>query len=162
MLSPWPCQEFFPQGCLTLTLSPQASDPPSQESLFNDFDGTEAIILYKNDTIVDVFGEPGKDGSGELWEYTLGWAYRKDGRIYSSIFNVNDWMNCKGCSTGSFFNDEMDNPFPISGFAGTPTFEGVDTENLILKNATSTLDGVRIRRAVIDPAYACLPESGGD
>ena len=65
-------------------------DNPSQQSLYNNFDGDDAIILYKNDSIVDVFGTPGKDGSGELLDYTLGWAYRKDGRIYSSSFNVND------------------------------------------------------------------------
>ena len=56
----------------------------------------------------------------------------------------------------------MDNPFPYESFAGAPTFENVDSDNLTLKNATETLDGVRIRRAVIDPAYACLPESGGE
>ena len=137
-------------------------DNPSQQSLYNNFDGDDAIVLYKNDSIVDVFGTPGKDGSGELWDYTLGWAYRKDGRIYSSTFNVNDWKTCRGCSLGSSFNTEMDNPFPVGGFAGAPTFEDVDSDNLTLKNATPTLDGVRIRRAVIDPAYACSPESGGD
>jgi len=136
-------------------------EDPSQQSLYNNFDGDDAIILYKNDTLVDVFGAPGKDGSGELWDYTLGWAYRKDGRIYSSSFNVNDWKTCRGCSFNSNFNGEMDNPFPLSGFAGAPTFEDVDSDNLTLKNATSTLDGVRIRRAVIDPAYACQPVSGG-
>ena len=47
-------------------------EDPSQQSLYNNFDGDDAIILYKNDTLVDVFGAPGKDGSGELWDYTLG------------------------------------------------------------------------------------------
>ena len=133
------------------------SKEPDQENLFNNFDGDDAIILYKNDTIVDLYGNPGTDGSGELWDYTLGWAYRKDGKVYSSNFNVNDWKACRGCSFGSNFNDEMDNPFPYESFAGAPTFENVDSDNLTLKNATETLDGVRIRRAVIDPAYACLP-----
>ena len=51
---------------------------PVQQSFFNNFDGDDAIVLYKNNVIVDVFGTPGKDGSGELWDYTLGWAYKKD------------------------------------------------------------------------------------
>ena len=154
--------EFYTVSSNDLYHKSWFSDEPSQQSFYNNFDGDDAIVLYKNDTIVDVFGTPGKDGSGELWDYTLGWAYRKDGRIYSATFNVNDWKTCRGCSLGSSFNDEMDNPFPLSGFAGAPTFEDVDTDNLTLKNATATLDGVRIRRAVLDPAYACLPESGGD
>ena len=154
--------EFYTVSSNDLYHKSWFSDNPSQQSFYNNFDGDDAIVLYKNDTIVDVFGTPGKDGSGELWDYTLGWAYRKDGRIYSATFNVNDWKTCRGCSLGSSFNDEMDNPFPLSGFAGAPTFEDVDTDNLTLKNATATLDGVRIRRAVLDPAYACLPESGGD
>ena len=56
----------------------------------------------------------------------------------------------------------MDNPFPLGEFAGAPTFEDIDTDKLKLLNATTSLDGVRIRRAVIDPAFSCLPESGGD
>ena len=135
---------------------------PVQQSLYSTFDGDDAVLLYKNNEVVDVFGTPGKDGSGELWDYTLGWSYKKDGRIYSSNFNVNDWITCRGCSLGSSFNDEMDNPFPIGQFAGAPAFEDIDTDNLKLINATASLDGIRIRRAVLDPAYSCLPESGGD
>ena len=102
------------------------------------------------------------DGSGQPWEYTLGWAYRKDGRIYSSQFNVNDWTTCRSCTSGFIFNEQMDNPFPYRSFAGAPTFTDVNSDVLKLRNATASLDGTRIRRAVLDPAYFCTPESGGD
>ena len=138
------------------------STESDQENILSYFDGDDAIVLYKNTDIIDVYGVPGKDGSGEVWEYTLGWAYRKDGRIYSTVFNINDWTTCRGCTLGSSFNDEMDNPFPSNSFAGAPTFTGVDTDELTLKNATESLDGVRFRRSVIDPGYSCLPVSGGD
>ena len=138
------------------------STESDQENILSYFDGDDAIVLYKNNDIIDVYGVPGKDGSGEVWEYTLGWAYRKDGRIYSTVFNINDWTTCRGCTLGSSFNDEMDNPFPSNSFAGAPTFTGVDTDELTLKNATESLDGVRFRRSVLDPGYSCLPVSGGD
>ena len=41
-----------------------------------------------------------------------------------------DWITCRGCSLGSSFNDEMDNPFPYRQFAGAPALEDIDTDNL--------------------------------
>ena len=154
--------QFYTVSSNTIYHKSWFGSEPVQQSLYSTFDGDDAVLLYKNNEIVDVFGAPGKDGSGELWDYTLGWSYKKDGRIYSSNFNVNDWITCRGCSLGSSFNDEMDNPFPIGQFAGAPAFEDINTDKLKLLNATTSLDGVRIRRAVIDPGFSCLPESGGD
>ncbi|OZV70571.1 lamin tail domain-containing protein [Winogradskyella aurantia] len=38
--------------------------------------GDDAIELYKNGAIVETFGDPNVDGSGESWEYTDSWAYK--------------------------------------------------------------------------------------
>ncbi len=135
---------------------------PDEDNFLNIFDGNDAIVLYKNGKIIDVYGHPGTNGSETEWDYTDGWVYRKDGRVHSSTFNVNDWKNCKGCSEGVRFNVDMINPFPYESFEGAPTFSGVDTDNLTLKNATESLNGVKIRRAVIDIAYTCSPVIGGD
>jgi hypothetical protein len=131
-----------------------------QESYYNFFDGDDAIILYKNTTKVDVFGTPGIDGSLSAWDYTNGWLYRKDGIASSTIFNVSNWTTCKGCSDGFTNNLDMENPFPIGTFGGAPRFSGIGTDTLTVLGATKNLDGFMFRRAVIDPAYVCAPETG--
>lgn len=40
--------------------------------------GDDAVELFMNGSVVDVFGDIDTDGSGEPWEYTDGWAYRVD------------------------------------------------------------------------------------
>ena len=65
----------------------------SEASGFNDFfgfdpdyttgaasiNGDDAIELFFDGSVVDVFGDINVDGSGEAWEYADGWAYRNDG-----------------------------------------------------------------------------------
>jgi len=41
--------------------------------------GDDAVELFMNGNVVDVFGEIDVDGSGEPWEYKDGWAYRVSG-----------------------------------------------------------------------------------
>lgn len=53
--------------------------------------GDDAIVLFENGTIVDVFGEIGVDGTGRPWEHLDGWAYRNRGSVPSSIFNDTEW-----------------------------------------------------------------------
>jgi hypothetical protein len=53
--------------------------------------GDDAIVLYKNDIIIDVFGETNVDGSGQPWEYQDGWAARVNQKAASVTFDLNDW-----------------------------------------------------------------------
>ena len=56
------------------------------EGYFSDFtvfqttimsqNGDDAIVLYKNQTAIESFGQPGTDGTGLYWEYTNSWAYK--------------------------------------------------------------------------------------
>src|SRR6056297_24950 len=41
--------------------------------------GDDAIELFLNGAVVDVFGETDVDGTGQPWEHLDGWAYRIDG-----------------------------------------------------------------------------------
>jgi len=43
------------------------------------------------ETLIDVFGEVGVDGTGTAWEHLDGYAYSKNGRSPSSTFNVLEW-----------------------------------------------------------------------
>ena len=55
--------------------------------------GDDAIELFHNGTVVDVFGEINVDGSGQPWEYMDGWAYRLDGTgPDGSTFVLSNWM----------------------------------------------------------------------
>ena len=43
---------------------------------FPSINGDDSIELLMNDSSVEVFGDPGTDGTGEPWEYTDSWAYK--------------------------------------------------------------------------------------
>lgn len=46
--------------------------------------GDDVFVLYKDGNAIEYFGEPGVDGTGEVWEYTDSWAYKLDGEwIYA-------------------------------------------------------------------------------
>ena len=46
----------------------------------NALDGNDAVELLRSGRVVDVFGDPNTDGTGQAWEYTAGWATRKPGQ----------------------------------------------------------------------------------
>ena len=55
--------------------------------------GDDAIELYHNDVVVDLFGDPDVDGTGELWEYTDSWAFRYcASRTPSTTFDASQWL----------------------------------------------------------------------
>ena len=43
------------------------------------FNGDDAMELFENGIVIDVFGDINVDGTGTSWEYTLGWVKRKNG-----------------------------------------------------------------------------------
>jgi hypothetical protein len=53
--------------------------------------GDDAIELFLNGTVVDVFGEIDVDGNGTPWEYLDGWAYRNDESMPDGTFVLADW-----------------------------------------------------------------------
>ena len=87
----------------------------------NTFNGDDAIVLYHidgSDTItMDVAGALGTDGTGEPWEYTDGWLYRKNGKEAKTTFAVTDWSACKKCADTFSKNSDMTTPFPYEGYS---------------------------------------------
>ncbi|MEC8603358.1 MAG: T9SS type A sorting domain-containing protein, partial [Bacteroidota bacterium] len=59
--------------------------------------GDDAIELYNNGAVIDIFGDVNVDGSGEPWEYLDSWAYRSSSSA-DTAFTVSDWqyggVNC--------------------------------------------------------------------
>lgn len=80
--------------------------------------GDDAILLYKNTTVIDVFGVAGTDGTGEPWETLDGWAYRNnDTGPDGSTFVLGNWTfsgvdATDGCTT----NASCASVYPIGTF----------------------------------------------
>jgi endonuclease I/flagellar hook assembly protein FlgD len=53
--------------------------------------GDDAIELYCDGNVIDLFGDINVDGNGEVWEYLDGWAYSKDSRSKNATFDSGDW-----------------------------------------------------------------------
>jgi hypothetical protein len=85
--------------------------------------GDDAIELFHNGFVVDIFGEIDVDGSGEPWEYLDGWAYRNDNTGPDcSTFMLADWsFSGPNALDGETTNATAATPFPIGAFTTTRT-----------------------------------------
>ena len=80
--------------------------------------GDDAIELFRNGAVIDVFGDINKDGSGEPWDYEDGWAYRKDGTdAGGTTFEPDNWIfSGKNALDGETTNASAATPFPIGTY----------------------------------------------
>ena len=82
--------------------------------------GDDAIELFKNGAVADVFGDINLDGTGEPWDYQDGWAYRVNGTgPDGSAFAIGNW-NFSGPNAldGETSNATAATPFPIGTYTG--------------------------------------------
>jgi predicted extracellular nuclease len=90
---------------------------PDVTSSVASINGDDAIALYEGETLRDVFGEIGVDGSGEPWDYTDGWAYRAS-VAPSTTFTLADWtFSGADALDGETANAAAATPFPAGPFA---------------------------------------------
>jgi hypothetical protein len=85
--------------------------------------GDDAIELFMNGVVVDVFGDINVDGTGQPWEYLDGWTYRVDGTgPDGTTFVLENWTysGVNGLEGGTT-NDTCDVPFPIGTYECTGT-----------------------------------------
>jgi hypothetical protein len=81
--------------------------------------GDDAIELFENGVVVDVFGDINVDGTGEPWEYLDGWAYRNDATgPDDSTFTLGNWF----FSGPNALDNETSNataatPFPLGTYS---------------------------------------------
>lgn len=89
--------------------------PPDYTSRAASINGDDAIELFKNGSVVDVFGDINLDGSGQPWEYTDGWAHRADGTgADGSTFVIDNWtFSERDALDGETSNATAADPFPI-------------------------------------------------
>jgi len=80
--------------------------------------GDDAIEMYWNGAVYDVFGDVIPDGTGTAWDYVDSWFYRLDGTSANTVWQAADWS-----SPGTNANDgQTDNatataPFPVGTFS---------------------------------------------
>ncbi len=102
--------------------------------------GDDAILLYKNTTVIDVFGAVGTDGTGEAWETLDGWAYRtNETGPDGSTFVLGNWTfsgvdATDGCTT----NASCASVYPIGTYEYTLSVDEFNSNNFkIYPNPTS-------------------------
>ncbi len=113
--------------------------------------GDDAIELYWNGAVVDVFGDVNVDGTGETWEYLDGWAYRNTGTQPNTTFTDTDW-SYSGINAldGETDNATATTPVPIgtfttvhavSGWIGPVAFTTMYTEDASLSSILTPITG---------------------
>ena len=90
--------------------------------------GDDAVELFKDGSVIDVFGEIDTDGTGQPWEYTDGWATRKSGTgPDGSAFTLGNWeYSGVGALDGEDTNDGAAFPVPIMTYGDTTGGGGPD------------------------------------
>ncbi len=83
--------------------------------------GDDAIELFQDGVVVDVFGDINVDGNGEPWEYQDGWAKRVDGTgPDGSTFALGNWtFSGPNALDGETTNATAATPFPLPGAPGS-------------------------------------------
>lgn len=78
--------------------------------------GDDAIELFCNGSVIDVFGDINVDGSGEPWEHLDGWAYRNMGTgPDGSTFVLANWsFSGPNALDGESSNGTAGTPFPTA------------------------------------------------
>jgi predicted extracellular nuclease len=107
-----------------------ASEAPGFEGFFGfspdytdsalSINGDDAVVLYEESAIADVFGEIGVDGTGQPWDHVDGWAYRADGSgPDGSVFRLGNWaFSGVDALDGETTNATASTPFPLGTFGG--------------------------------------------
>jgi hypothetical protein len=80
------------------------------------FNGDDAIELFQNEGVIDVFGFPDIDGTGTDWEYTLGWVWRSCESTGEGGFDSADWTIEMGAFGESLTNATAVIPFPAGEY----------------------------------------------
>ncbi len=66
--------------------------------------GDDTIELFKDNTLIETYGELGVDGTGMVWEYDNSWAYKVSGKwTYGGV----------GCSTDATTNAASSCPYTL-------------------------------------------------
>ena len=111
---------------------------PDYTSFAASINGDDAIELFENGVVVDVFGDINVDGTGTAWDYLDGWAYRVAGTgPDGSTFVIGNWtFSGTNAMDGQTTNDSSPTPFPLGTYGG-----GIVVESSPIVASTTPSDG---------------------
>ena len=90
--------------------------PPTYTSGTLVVNGDDALEVFFNNEVIDVFGDINVDGSGEAWEYLDGWASRTVLEANQGVFDLTDWVfSGPNALDGELINETASNPVPVQG-----------------------------------------------
>lgn len=121
--------------------------------------GDDAIELFENSTVIDVFGDINLDGTGQPWDYVDGWAYRNastgpDG----STFTLGNWsFSGADALDGETDNATATTPVPIGTYTTPSTQPGVSVTLTVTDDLTnsSTCMSTVVVLDTLPPTVAC-------
>ncbi|MFT5197000.1 MAG: putative extracellular nuclease, partial [Candidatus Promineifilaceae bacterium] len=92
---------------------------PDYTSFAASINGDDAIELFANESVSDIFGDINVDGSGQPWDHVDGWAYRNAGTgPDGSTFTLGNWsFSGINALDGETTNATAATPFPINAYA---------------------------------------------
>lgn len=96
--------------------------PEEADAWAGNVNGDDAIELFMNAAVIDVFGDINVDGTGTAWDYLDGWAYRINGsQPNNGLFDISEWT----FSGINALDNETTNataltPFPDATFSSSP------------------------------------------
>lgn len=92
--------------------------PTFTDGSATNINGDDAIELFCDGVVVDVFGDINIDGSGQPWEHLDGWAYRLvDTGPDGDAFVLSNWtFSGTNALDGAANNDSASTPFPIASY----------------------------------------------
>lgn len=96
--------------------------PEEADAWAGNVNGDDAIELFMNSNVIDVFGDINTDGTGQPWEYMDGWAYRINGsQPNSGTFDINEWtFSGINALDNETTNATAATPFPAGTFITSP------------------------------------------
>ena len=133
---------------------------PNYVNNFMSVNGDDALELFLNGAVVDVFGEVDCDpntGAGitncPQWEYLDGWAYRNNGASCASTFDYTDWtFSGANATDGETLNSTATAVFPVGTYqlVATPKMN-IETPAFTMNEADPT---TTVTRFILNPAAA--------
>lgn len=124
--------------------------------------GDDAIELFMDEEVIDIFGDVDVDGSGEDWEYLDGWAYRNSNTdLDGAVFNIDNWtFSGPNALDGEDRNATADTPFPLAQFKKDATV-GIHIEMYVTDEdgLVDSCDTYVLVRDTLAPAMSCVGET---
>lgn len=103
---------------------------PMNETGAMSINGDDAIELFLNGNVVDIYGDINVDGNGEVWEYLDGWGTRNPGSGPDGTTFVPGNWSYSGIDQllPGPTNDDCMSPYPLRAYTGAAPPADVDVE----------------------------------